>query len=293
MSVTVRRALLVVALGAGTAAVSAAADPPPPLGWYSTSGLSYVRAGGNSGASTLGARVEVKRLWSKSTFTLAGSAVRADANDPPRFAVETSPGSFDIESGARVPKAAKYNATTAFDRRVTERFGWQAGAEFDRDRFAGLEGRTLGFAGVRYLLANRKDFVLKTGLAATLAHQSEVVADPDAPDTFAGLRLTADAERKLGANSTYVGGVAIDENVKETDDLRVRFSNALAVSMSRRLALQVGLLLLYDHLPSLVEVPILDAGGSPVGVVSGPAATLDTTFTVSVVVSFAPRAPAP
>lgn len=293
MNPTVRRALLLAGLVAGTAGVSAAADAPPPLGWYSTSGLSYVRAGGNSGASTLGARVEVKRLWARSTFTLGGSAVRADANDPPRLAVETSPGSFDFETGPRVPKAAKYNAITAFDRKVSDRFGWQTGAEFDRDRFSGLEGRTLGFAGVRYLLANRKDFVLKTGLAATLAHQSELVDDPESPNTFAGVRLTADAERKLGGNSTYVGGVAIDENAKETDDLRVRFSNALAVSMSKRLALQVGLLLLYDHLPSLVEVPILDAGGSRVGVVSGPAATLDTTFTVSLVVSFAPRSPAP
>jgi hypothetical protein len=289
----VTRVAMLAAVLASIAGTSAAADPPPPLGWYSTSGLSYVRAGGNSGASTLGARVELKRLLSKSTFTLGGSAVRADATDPPRLAVETSPGSFDIETGPRVPKAAKYNATAAFDRRVTDLFGWQTGAEFDRDRFSGLEARSLGFAGVRYLLANRKDFVLKTGLAATLVHQSELVEDPAVPDTFAGVRLTADAERKLGPNSTYVGGLAVDENLKETADLRVRFANALAVSMSERLSLQVGLLLLYDNLPSLVEVPILEARGSQVGVVSAPAATLDTTFTVSVVVSFAPRAAAP
>ena len=147
-----RRRVFAIVLVA-MAAPAIAADPPPPLGWYSTSGLSYVRAGGNSGASTLGARLELKRLWAKSTFTLGGSAVRADANDPPRHAVETSPGSFDIEAGPRVPKAAKYNAMTAFDRRVTDRFGWQTGAEFDRDRFAGLEGRSLAFAGVRYLSA--------------------------------------------------------------------------------------------------------------------------------------------
>lgn len=118
--------------------------------------------------------------------------------------------------------------------------------------------------------------------------------DPATQNTFAGLRLTADAERTLGANSTYVGGLAVDESLQDTADLRVRFGNALAVSMSKRLALQAGLLLLYDHQPSLVELPLFDAQGTPSGLsVAGRAATLDTTFTVSVVPSFAPRAAAP
>ena len=293
MTPSVRSAVLLVGLLAGNAGASLAAEAPPPLGWYSTSGLSFVMAAGNSRASTLGARVEVKRLWSKSTFTVAGSAVRADANDPPRRAVGSADG-FEVETGPRVAKAAKYNATTVFDRRVTDRFGWQTGAEFDRDRFSGLSSRTLGYAGVSYLLANQKDFVLKTGLAATLAHQSELLDDPLTKNSFAGLRLSADVERKLGANSTWVGGLAEDENLGDTDDARVRFANALAVSMNKRLALQVGLLLLYDHQPSLVDLPLFDAQGTPSGLsVAAEAATLDTTFTVSVVVSFAPRAAAP
>jgi putative salt-induced outer membrane protein YdiY len=293
MTSAVRRALLLAGLLSGIAGSGAAAEPPPPLGWYSTSGLSFVMAAGNSSASTLGAKAEVKRLWPRSTLTIGGSAIRADASDPPRRAVGSMAG-FQIETGPRTPKAAKYNASAAFDRRVTERFGWRTGAEFDRDRFSGLMSRTLGYAGVGYLLANRKDFVLKTGLAATLAHQSELVDDPVTGNTFAGLRLSADAERTLGANSTYVGGLAVDESLGDTADLRVRFANALAVSMNRRLALQVGLLLLYDHQPSFVDLPLFDAQGAPSGLtVTAPAATLDTTFTLSVVVSFAPRAAAP
>lgn len=290
-----RRAILLSGLLTWTAGAgaSAAADAPPPLGWYSASGLSFVMAAGNSRASTLGARAEVKRLWPRATLTIGGSAIRADANDPPRRAVGAVAG-FQIETGPRVPKAAKYNASTTFDRRVTDRFGWQTGAEFDRDRFSGLASRTLGFAGVSYLLANRKDLVLRTGLAATLAHQSELLDDPTTRNSFAGLRLTADAERTLGANSTYVGGLAVDESLQDTADLRVRFANALAVSMNKRLALQVGMLLLYDHQPSHVELPLFDTQGTPSGLsVTAPAATLDTTFTVSVVVSFAPRAASP
>jgi hypothetical protein len=284
---------LAIGVLAGANGLAWAADPPPPPGWYSTSGLSFVMATGNSRASTFGGKAEVKRLWPRATFTLAGSAVRADANDPSRRAVG-SRDDFRIETGPRVLKAASYNAAAAFDRRVTDRLAWQVGAQFDRDRFSGLKGRTLGLAGLSYLLANRKDFTLRSGLAATLAHQSEVVDDPATKDTFAGARLSADAERKFGTSSTYLGGLAVDESLQDAADLRVRFANALAVSMSKRLALQVGLLLLYDHQPSLAELALFDEGGVPTGrTVPGRAATLDTTFTVSVVVSFAPRATTP
>jgi hypothetical protein len=288
-----RRAILLSGLLAGSGGVGRAADAPPPPGWYSSSGLSYVMAAGNSSASSLGFKAEVKRLWPKATFTFALAGVRAQAGDVPRRAVG-SPDSFQIETGARVLKAEKYNAATAFDRRVTDRFGWTVGAEYDRDRFSGLNSRTLGLAGVSYLLANRKDLMLKAGVAATIAHQSEVVPDPSTKDTFAGLRLSADAERKLGASSTYVGGLAVDENLQDTADLRVRFGNALAVSMNKRLALQLGLLLLYDHQPSLVDLPLFAPAGTPTGLtVAARASTLDTTFTASVVVSFAPHAATP
>jgi uncharacterized protein DUF481 len=288
-----RPAFLLAGLLATTTGLARAADPPPPPGWYSTSGLSYVMAAGNSSASSLGFKAEVKRLWPKATLTFAAAGIRADSSDPARRAVGV-PEDFQIETGTRVLKAEKYNALAGFDRRVTDRFGWTVGAEFDRDKFSGLSSRTLGLAGVSYLLANRKEFTLKTGLAATIAHQSEVVPDPTTKDTFAGLRLSADAERKLGANSTYVGGLAVDENLQDTADLRVRFGNALAVSMNRRLALQVGVLLLYDHQPSHVVLPLFDDAGAPSGLtVIGRAATVDTTFTVSLVVSFAPRAATP
>jgi hypothetical protein len=64
--------------------------------------------------------------------------------------------------------------------------------------------------------------------------------------------------------------------------------------MNKRLALQVGLLMLYDHQPALLEMPLFDRQGAPTGsTVLGDAAKLDTTFTVSLVVSFAPRTSAP
>ncbi|HEY2945633.1 MAG TPA: hypothetical protein VGN09_24585, partial [Vicinamibacteria bacterium] len=82
-----RLTFLLAGILATTPSAVRAADAPPPPGWYSTSGLSYVMAAGNSRASSLGFKAEVKRLWPKATFTFAFAGVRADASDFARRAV--------------------------------------------------------------------------------------------------------------------------------------------------------------------------------------------------------------
>src|SRR5205823_3343604 len=145
-----------------------------------------------------------------------------------------------------------------------------------------------------YLFANRKELTFKSAAGLTVTHQSEVVDDPATRNTFAGVRLSADLERKFAAASSYVGSLIFDESLEDFDDARLRFASALSVSMSRRLALQVGLLLAYDHQPALAEVPLFDLAGLATGlIVPARARTLDTTLTVSVVVTFAPRAATP
>jgi putative salt-induced outer membrane protein len=292
-SSTLVHAVCVLGFSLTPAAAAWSADAPPPPGWYSKDALSFVMTSGNSGTSTFGAKAEVKRLWTKSVFAFAGAFVRAENNDPPRQAVGT-PGSFEVQEGPSTLKAAKYTAASTFDHKVTDRLAWQVGAGFDRDTFAGVKGRTSGLAGMTYYFANRKEFTLKAGAGATITHQTDVVEDPTIDDTFVGLRLSVDTERKFGANSSYVGGLAYDQNLQDTDDSRLRFANALAVAMNQRLALQVGLLFLYDHQPALIEVPLFTPGGVPTGLtVPARAATLDTTFTVSVVFSIAPAAAKP
>ena len=96
-----RYTFLLAGVLAATAGRGHAADAPPPPGWYSTSGLSYVVAAGNSSASSLGFKAEVKRLWPKATFTFSFAGVRAEASDVARRAVG-SPDTFHIETGPRV-----------------------------------------------------------------------------------------------------------------------------------------------------------------------------------------------
>ena len=75
----------------------------------------------------------------------------------------------------------------------------------------------------------------------------------------------------------------LDGNLDETDDYRADMVNALAVTMSQRLALKLSLQWLYDNEPSFDIIPFSDFGG-----VDQPFQLdeLDQIFTASLVVNF-------
>jgi putative salt-induced outer membrane protein YdiY len=287
------RASLAVSLGTFfVLATSAGAAEVP--GWYSTADLSFVLSEGNSKTSTLGAKVDLRRNWLRTSWDTTGSFVYASAAEPTRRAIGTSVADAQLEAGPQVTKSEKFFVDSTFMRRVTERFYWDLGGTFDRDKFAGLNARLLGKAGVGYMWENRENARFKTGLAATFTSQDDVVDDPTTENEFFGLQLNADGERRFGDQyqHVYSSKLIADENLQDTDDLRINWDNSLAVAMSRRLALKVGVQLLFDNLPQLVEFPLFLQ--TPVGVVEsnirvpGSAEKLDVTATVSLVINFTP-----
>jgi hypothetical protein len=285
-----RNAALACALAA--AAVPAPAAEVP--GWYSTADLSFVMSEGNTRTNTVGATADLTRNWLRTSWRNTASFVRTSVGEPTRRAVGTSAADATLENGPRVTKAEKIFADTNFLRRVTERFYWNVGGTFDRDRFAGLDSRVLGKAGVGYMWENRQDARFSTGVAATFTSQQDVVDDPETEDTFAGVQFNAEGERRFGDTSqhVYASTLVADQNLQDTDDLRLNWDNSLAVAMTRRLALKVGLVLAFDNLPQLVEFPLFVR--TPQGLaetslrIPGRAEKLDATATVSLVINFTP-----
>jgi hypothetical protein len=168
------------------------------------------------------------------------------------------------------------------------------GGTFDRDRFAGLDSRVLGRAGVGYMWENRENARFSTGVAATFTSQQDVVDDPETEDTFAGVQLNADGERRFGDTNQHVYSSVLvaDQNLQDTDDLRFTWDNSLAVAMTRRLALKVGVVLAFDNLPQLVDFPLFvptPQGLAETGLrIPGRAEKLDATATVSLVINLTP-----
>jgi hypothetical protein len=281
-------------------------------GWYSTTDLSAVISEGNSDTITVGATVNIRRVWLRTSWTTVASYTRNDVRDPQRFAIINGPNAT-VEEGDLVAKSEKVFGNTNFERRVTERFFWNLGVTGERDKFAGLNSRFTGVAGVGWLWQSATgDGFFKAGVAGTYTTQDEVIDDPETENDFAGVRLTLDGEKRFGDTkqhaftSNFIG----DLNLQATDDVRFNWQNALAAAMSQRFQMKIGLQLAYDNAPALVDVPALvqiapgvfrdaeeadfarvcAAGGAQCvdNQLAVRAKKLDLTFTASIVINFGP-----
>lgn len=307
-------AALSLALLAAPASLLAQTAPPPtvgpggakaddnPTGWTAKAGLSYVATGGNAEASTLGLKFGAAYNWTRTFFTLQGSAVRSSTTFKDSFAVGPSESDFTLVNNERSETtASNYFLDANVDHTITKRFYWQAGAGWLRNTFAGIESREAGRGGVGYFWTDpdSKGVKFRTALLATLTHQSETVPDPTTDDTFVGARFLADLSVPFGAKSLFASRAAMDENLQSTDDFRMTWWNSLGVTMTDRLALQVSLLLYFDNQPALQEISRYGgiSDGLPVGPPIGTATTVlkkwDREFAVSLVLNLAPKKPAP
>jgi hypothetical protein len=281
-------------------------------GWYTSADLSAVVSNGNSDTINVGATLNVRRMWLRTSWTTLASFSRNDVRDPQRLAV-ISGNTAEVLKGEWVAKSEKIFGNTNFERRVTERFFWNLGATGERDKFAGLNSRLTGVAGVGMLWQSTNgDGFIRTGIAGTYTAQDEVVDDPETENQFFGLRGTIDGEKRFGDQKQHVfaSNLIVDENLQQTEDLRVNWQNSLAASISQKLQLKVGLVLAYDNDPALVDLPVavaLPGGlfrdaeaadiaritqGNDIVIVDGklatPAEKLDLTFTASIVINFGP-----
>lgn len=296
LKTAVRSALVLVPAAALLAPATARAQTKP-VGWTTTANVSGVFAGGNSVASSFGAKARSERNWLRTQYFLEAGGIRQDATDVTRFAVGT-PGSFTLtEIETRNTKAENYFADTGLMRRMTERLFWEVGGGFKRDQFSGVEQLWSGRAGFGYFWSDRSAQDLKLGLAATYNHQKEKVEDPATKNSFAGARFTADYALKFGTSkqSQFASKLALDENLEVTDDLRSSWDNTLTVSMNRRLALQLGGKWDYRNRPALLEVPLFASvpgpGASATGNALVPYKKSDFWLTVSLVLNWGPAGP--
>ena len=298
MTRTASRALPALA---ATAALLCAPSPvraqAKPVGWTTTANLSGVFTDGNSAGSSFGFKARTERNWLRTQYFLEGGGIRQSATDITRYAVGT-PGSFTVtDTETTSTKAENYFAETGFMRRVTESFFWELGGGFKRDLFSGVEELWSGRAGVGYFWTDRSAQDLKLGVAATYNHQKEKVDDPATKDQFAGARFTADYSAKFGTSkqSQFQSKLALDENLQVTDDFRSSWDNTLTVSMTRKLALQLGGKWNYRNLPALQEIPLYLVAPTPGASTNlkayAPYKKSDVWFTVSLVLSWGPAGP--
>jgi putative salt-induced outer membrane protein YdiY len=256
-------------------------------GTYANADLSYVLTSGNSSASSLGFKGDLTHRWARHSIGFAAGGVRASSSPDTRFAVG-SPGDFEVQIPESEPTAEAYYGRTRYDFKLSDRLFSTAGAGWERNRFSGLDNRWLVDTGLGYIFVNN-DKTSFRGAAGVTYTSEDYTVDDDQDGSFFGARLGWDFQRKLLQNTTFTHTLVADENLEDTDDLRLDAQFGLHVAMSSKLGLKVNWRLLWDNQPALAEYDLFTPGGVPTGLsVLAPYKELDQGVSVSLVFSFAP-----
>ncbi len=282
------RGIGVAALAASVLAAAAHAEGEgeKDLGWSDAAELTFVATSGNAESSTLGLNNKLVRKWEAASFKLEAGALRAETTTTTREAVDTGAGILVRERSESALTAEKYFLRGKYSRTVSERLVWFAGGGWDRNEFAGVANRYFAVGGIGHVWFDGEDASFQTDYGLTYTRQEDVIEDPRADDSFLGLQLGWDYRRRLTSSTIYESDLRVDQNLDDTSDLRADFANSLAVSMSERLAIKLGLELLFDNQPSRVLVPLVDPAGNPLGSVPVALDKLDSLFSVALVVAF-------
>lgn len=251
-------------------------------GWYDQAEFSLVLTAGNTQSNTFGVKNKLERLFPAARLALDAGGLRVESGTTDRTAIGT-PSDFEVvETTDTETKAENYFATLRYDRELTARSYLYGSGGWVRNRFAGIDNRWTGAAGLGWKLIESERTAFQADLAATVTSEQPLVGETE---SFAGLRFTWDLSHALTETTKLTSALVVDENLSDTEDLRADLDNAIAVDISDALALKTGVKLLFDNQPALEEVALLSAPGGPAtGTVSVPLDKLDTQFTVALIV---------
>lgn len=254
--------------------------------WDNATEFAFVTTSGNASSTTLGLKSTLNGDSEVSSFKVELGGIRASSNFRMRTAVGT-PGSFVVNETTRTDQsAANYYLRSRFDKDLGENnFFVFAGAGWARNTFAGFNNRFSFVAGFGDAWVNDETTLFKTDIGGTYTIQKDIEPTPGRSDGFGGLRATIEFTRALSETTDFLANLVADENLQNTEDLRVDLVTSLAFALTDGLAFKTSYQILFDNDPALVGVPLFDGGGTPAGVnVLVPSQDIDTFLTLSLVI---------
>ena len=254
---------LVAWFGTGVEVVWAQDKPkePPKVGWSNSTDLSLVVTAGNSAAKTWGFSDELRHVWKDARFKFEVNVVRADTSDD-RFFQVASGLEFPVGGAPANPATslvkpdpkrdvATYLLRGSYERNITARFFWNAGASWDRNDDAGIVNRYIVHVGVGNTWVDTARRRLATSYGISYTDREEQEPDPEKDRRFAGARLGWEYREQFNAATTFDHKFAANVNLSDPSDYSIDTTSALTVAMVSRVSLKVSLQWLYENEPAL------------------------------------------
>jgi putative salt-induced outer membrane protein YdiY len=252
--------------------------------WKATAELSFVVTGGNTATSAFSLGTSFNRKWTNDSLLFKSYILKSNSTTTIRTARGTETDFNIIEAKVHRVVAENYLLAGQYDRRISKKLSGQAGLSWDRNRFAGVEDRVMFTTGFGYALVEKARTQVRTAAAMTYTLRQYVGQNMA---SFAGLRFSILADQKILDSSSVSTQFVLDDNLKRMDDWRFDWTNSVSASISKSLALKIGLRMLYTHVPALQSLALFDLEGLPTGLfVQVPLKNLDTVMTTSIVINF-------
>jgi putative salt-induced outer membrane protein YdiY len=251
--------------------------------WKNGTEFAFVTTSGNASSTTIGLNSTLDGASAVSAVKLEIGGIRASSNFITRSAVGTVDDFVVTEEIRTEQSAANYFARARFDRNLGENdFFVFGGAGWERNTYAGFSNRFSLVAGVGDAWINDDVTLFKTDIGGTYTVQKDVAPTPGMKEGFGGLRATIELKRALTSSTDFETSLIADENLENTDDLRIDWRASISVALAEGLAFKTSYQMLYDADPALVGVPLL---GGPTGTeVLTPSQGIDGFLTLSLVI---------
>jgi putative salt-induced outer membrane protein YdiY len=253
------RAVFLVALclcfalpaGAQPAAPAPANPAALPL-WDVQVGASFVGTGGNSDTASTGADFTAHRHGAIWQIDSAATAVRTTTDD------QTT--------------AERYLVQARVARTLTPTIGLSIGEKLERDRFSGVNVRSILDGSVTWAMVHRPQWTLDGAAGVAWLHESRT-SPPDLDDPVGNLQMLS--RIRVGRGGTTTQRFTLYPDIKTPSAFRTEFEATAQAAMNAHLGLKLGYLVRYSNDP-----------------VPGFRKT-DNTMTASVVLRWTASTPAP
>jgi putative salt-induced outer membrane protein len=201
-------------------------DPPPPPLWDVQVGASFVGTSGNSDTASTGADFTGHRRGAIWQIESSATAVKTTSNS------ETT--------------AERYLGLVRVQRKLNELLGLTAGVKLERDRFSGLDFRSIIDGGLSWALVRRPQWTVDGVTGIAWLHESRV-DQPDLDDPIGNFQVLS--RIPFGEAGDTTQRFTYYPDFKTTAAYRTELELTAQATMTGHLALKIGYLLRYSNEP--------------------------------------------